>query len=166
MRSQQQRARLPVAWQPCQHLLCQFSGFSCSNRCVVASHYYFNFQFLMTNDDKQLFIVLLTICLSSLGVYSDILSVFNWIVCFLLLRAFFLAMQNLSSLARNQTCAPCIGSTVFTTGLPGKYLLLSFKSSYYTSLDTDPFIRYVFCKYFLPFYACLFILLTISLMCC
>ena len=29
-------------------------------------------------------------------------------------------MQDLSSLTRDQTCAPCIGSTVLTTGLTGK----------------------------------------------
>ena len=136
---------------------------------MVASHCCFNFQILMTNDDMQLFIVLLTICLSCLGVYWDILSIFNWVVCFLNVEGFFFffkVMQNLSSLARNQTCATFIGSTVLTTGLPRKSLLLSFKSSCYTSLDTDPFIRFVLCKYFLPFCACLFTLLTVSLMCC
>ena len=39
-------------------------------------------------------------------------------------------MWDLNSLTRDQTCTPCIGSAVLTTGLPGKYLevLLNIKT--------------------------------------
>ena len=45
-------------------------------------------------------------------------------------------MWNLSSLTRDQTPAPCIGSTVLITGLPGKSHLLyhfdrKFKAEYF-----------------------------------
>ena len=38
-------------------------------------------------------------------------------------------MWDLSSLTRDQTCAPCISSTVLTTALPGKSLWFNLQNS-------------------------------------
>ena len=51
------------------------------------------------------------------------------------------SMQDLSSLTRNQTCVPCSGSTVLTTGPPGKSLAFLF---YKKSQDGDIFEKQVF----------------------
>ena len=53
-----------------------------------------------------------------------LLFFFLFLLFFFFFNFYFLAksynMQDISSLTRDQTCAPCIGSTVLTTGLTGK----------------------------------------------
>ena len=51
------------------------------------------------------------------------------------------SMQDLSSLIRNQTCVPCSGGTVLTTGPPGKSLAFLFYKKFQ---DGDIFEKQVF----------------------
>lgn len=77
-------------------------NFSHSNKCVEVSHVILICLFLMTNSFKPLFIYLITIHLSSLrkNVFSNTLSIFNRVVCFLSLNFENSLFQN-KSFVRN-----------------------------------------------------------------